>query len=480
MPDVIPPPQEDSSSSTSSTEGFMAAQVGALASADDAHAADALRAGFQLMLKQLGNRQTPVEQLQGNFFEYIEAAKFNADAARKGSDLVAQVTDAIPGRGTDKVDIEIMQGRQVIKAVQAKSSGNHVWVTQKLSTDGHYQGQSKLTNPENAEAVRKLAQKASQSLGNNADGYKDTTKKVAGELNAKGIRSGGTPHAEAVKAAENRQAYVAQQNLKALGREAAVSAVSAATAATIIGGSISLIKNGLAVKQGDLTVQQATARITQDVGKAGVKGATVGALSAGIRSGASAFKIPVLSQGNVAAALAAGLIDVGVNVYSYSKGEITSEVLTQRMANTGVSTLSGLYYGAAAEAVFGVFGGAIGGMGAYMVASYIYQVCRELDKRAQLAEQEADRVAALAGEAFRQMQMQRAELELLLENKLQTRHDELQSCLTAIDEGLTADDPQSTTLALSDFAQLFGRQLQYATFEEFDAFMQDEDKSLKL
>ena len=87
---------------------------------------------------------------------------------------------------------------------------------------------------------------------------------------------------------------------------------------------------------------------------------------------------------------------------------------------------------------------------------------------------------ALAEEACRQMQAQRAELEQVLGTVLQARHDELQVALAAIDQGLSAEDPQVTTLALSGFAQLFGHQLQYANFEEFDAFMKDDSQSFKL
>ena len=57
---------------------------------------------------------------KGNLFEYIEAAKFNVDAATKGSNLTAFVTDIEDPHAA--ADILIRDNNKVVREVQAKFS----------------------------------------------------------------------------------------------------------------------------------------------------------------------------------------------------------------------------------------------------------------------------------------------------------------------------------------------------------------------
>ncbi len=60
-----------------------------------ANATDTMQQGmdlFRIAAKKLGAVNPKIAQ--GNLFEYIEAAKFNADAALKGSPLKASITAA--------------------------------------------------------------------------------------------------------------------------------------------------------------------------------------------------------------------------------------------------------------------------------------------------------------------------------------------------------------------------------------------------
>ena len=66
-------------------------------------------------------RNVAFDQAKGNLFEYIEAAKFNTEAAKQASELKAVVTDSV-GRPHDAADIEIMKDGAVVRQVQAKFS----------------------------------------------------------------------------------------------------------------------------------------------------------------------------------------------------------------------------------------------------------------------------------------------------------------------------------------------------------------------
>ena len=199
-----------------------------------------------------------------------------------------------------------------------------------------------------------------------------------------------------------------------------------------------------------------------------------------IRYGATKLGVKALAKSNFAVAIAASVIDVGASVYSFAKGEITADELIEKAGQTGASTTYSMYAGAAGGAIFGPVGAVVGSMAGYLVAASIYQSATAIFKQACLAEAEARRVIAMCAASCQALVEQRSEFERLFDANFQTRCAEFEACFTAIDTGLAADQPEITTQALADFAVLFGQQLKFETFEEFDEFMIDSEQPLIL
>ena len=78
------------------------------------------------------------------------------------------------------------------------------------------------------------------------------------------------------------------------------------------------------------------------------------------------------------------------------------------------------------------------------------------------------------------MKEQRAEFKRLFQVNFQARCAEFEACLAAIDKGLASENYDLTTQSLADFASLFGKKLQFETFEEFDDFMMNSNQPLIL
>ncbi len=178
---------------------------GASAAKFNANAADAIVEGMDLFreaAEKLGAVNPKIAQ--GNLFEYIQAAKFNADAALKDSPLQAVVT-AAEGNPHAAADLLIKDGDRIVREVQAKSMNRVSNLTDSLS-DAKYEGMQKLVPNGNASQVRELAQKRSQY---NSDSYADTAKNVTDKLKYEGIESEGTSYQENLWAAENPQLYAA-------------------------------------------------------------------------------------------------------------------------------------------------------------------------------------------------------------------------------------------------------------------------------
>ncbi|MEH2290690.1 hypothetical protein [Nostoc sp.] len=458
---------------------FASGVHGAVEAQQYATATDTIQQGmdlFRIAAEKLGAVDPKISQ--GNLFEYIEAAKFNADAALNNS-LLKTVVTAAEGKPHAVADILINEGDLVIEEVQAKSMDKASDLTHAVSNQ-KYQGMQKLVPDGNAEKVRQLAEKRSQSGTLKAEEYADTAKNTTDRLKAGKIQSDGTSYKENLWAAENPDIYAAITEAKYVAKEAAVTGANAAVAGFVVGGVISAVKNSIAVFKGENTVEDAIFTTVKDAGKSGVRSGTTGVGGTLIRYGATKLSVKASAKSNVAVTVAAGVIDVGASVYSFAKGEITTEELIERVGQTGTCTTYSLYAGTVAGAIFAPVGAIVGSIAGYLIAASIYQSAATIFKQARLAEEEAEQVEAICEAACKVMAEQQAEFEHLFEANFQARCVEFDACFAAIDAGLTSDKAELTTLALANFAELFGKKLQFENFQEFDDFMINSDQPLIL
>jgi hypothetical protein len=247
-----------------------------------------------------------------------------------------------------------------------------------------------------------------------------------------------------------------------------------------MGGAISAIKNTYSYTQGEIDGTQAAKNVLGDSGKSAARAGGAGALGAVIRHGAGKAGLQAITKSNVATAMAAGVIEAGVTVYAYAKGEIPIEIAAEHLGRTGCSTSSGIFVGAAAGAIFGPVGAVVGSVAGYMLAATVYQSCIAVFKEARLAEEEADRVVALCEQAAKIMDQQREQFESELSAYLGERQLAFDGAFEAIDQALVADQPDKAVQALSSLAGLCGRRLQFADFQDFDTFMTESEAPLVL
>ncbi len=466
---------------------FIAGQYGGVSSQAEAAASDAMTNGMDLF-RQAAKQKVNIglEQKQGNLFEYIEAAKFNSDSALKGSDLKAYVTEA-EGDPHSPADILVKKGKKVIQEVQAKSSKPYKEgreyqnsLKEMFKKRDKYKGMDKLTNKEYVEDIKRVTKERVSKNNIYSDDYKELNKNVTGELKADDVTSGGTSYKEAYNSAKNPKLAATMYEVKSVAREAGTAGVQAAAAGAIIGGGISTVKNMIDVSQGNKDLEEATREIMKDTTKAGVRGGAVGAGGTVVRHGAKKAGIKALQKSNTATAIAAGTIEVGVAIYDYAKGDISAEEAMEKIGQTGTSTASSIYVGAAAGAVFGPAGAAIGSVAGYIVASNVYQSCVAIFKHANLVEEEAARIVALYEESTKQLREQRQQFEQLIEERLEIRKEAFDDCFSIIDTGLQTANPANTAQGLAQFANLFGEKLQFEGFDEFDDYMKNTEGPLTL
>ncbi len=444
---------------TAGVGGFSGGQVGAELAGHEAAATRAFHKQMEGFARR-AKTDTGLEQLKGNFFEYIEAAKFNRNAARAGKQVRAHVM-AAEGQPTAKVDIALREGPRTIAEVQAKTHKKPTKLA-KEATKKDYDGMDVLVPKNKVGATnRKLAKKGE-------------TKTVVGELQGGGVTSGGTGSKELKFATENPKLYRIAVEARQVGREMAVTGAHAAAGAAVVGGAISACSNVRSYLAGETDVRTAIRNVATDSAKSGLHGGSTGALGAFVRQGASRSSrigMQTLAKSNVASAVAAGAIEVGVTVYEFAKGEITAEEAADRIGETGAATASGIYVGAAAGAIFGPPGAVVGSIVGYMAMSWVYQSSLAIVRRASLAEEEASRLVALCTEATRAMDRQREQFERRLETWLTRRDGTFRACLENIDDALAHDDVDDAVEGLARLAGMTGKALRFKNFEDFDQFM---------
>lgn len=471
---------KDSSLRGATTLG--AGAIGAASSSAEAAASDVLRDGMALLLSRVNGTALPTGQLKGHLLEYIEAARFNERAALARSALQARVT-AEGGRPYAPADIEIVAGGKVINEIQVKASERADWLAYQQA-QSKYASMDRLVPKDQADSVREISLRRARTLGiegdPRAEDWGESAARIKGELTQGEVHSGGTSTKELDFAAESPGTFAVLEEARAVGREAVTAGATAAAAGAVLGGMISVVRNGGAFRRGEIDGRRAAMNVAGDAARSGVRGGATGAAGAVIRHAAQKAGLRTLAKSNVAAAIAASLIEAGVTVYDYVEGDISLGEAAERLGNNGCSTLAGIYTGAATGAIFGPVGAVVGSVAGYMLASSVFQACLAVRRDARLAEEAMERLTALCEEAGRVLDQQRAEFEERLRDYLDERQANFDRCFDAIRDALERERTADAVAALSELVGSVGQELRLANFEEFDDFMMNSEAPLVL
>ena len=167
--------------------------------------------------------------------------------------------------------------------------------------------------------------------------------------------------------------------------------------------------------------------------------------------------------------MAGGIIDGGVALYAYAKGEIDSEELVRQLTDTTIKSVSTVYFTKAVEAAVGTANPFLP-IAVYTVASYVVSTTREIIKNAKLNEEEYERLAAIHRDSTRVLQERHQEL---LNNIAQCRENQrriMAGFLDSFDYNMeTGDNYEHALYAIVNFANQTGMALQHVNFDEFKA-----------
>jgi hypothetical protein len=253
--------------------------AGALAAAGRAAQTDAVVTCMGDMVREASHLANKApEFLKGDLFEYIEVAKFNADAAVRDPSLVAKLTREL-GDPHAAADILITRHGHVVREAQAKASRGTEELTRYLR-HSKYHGMQKVVPVDKVGQVQQRAEFRARSWARRGEEglareNLDTAQNVTGELHHDGVTSGGTTNAEAELAASSPRLYRVQLEAQYVAREVAVAAGTGAAAGAVVGGALAIAKNGWMVARGERDLGDAAVDVATSTVQASARGAVL-------------------------------------------------------------------------------------------------------------------------------------------------------------------------------------------------------------
>ena len=432
---------------------------------------------------------------KGNLFEYIEAAKFNIDAASKGITARAVVTDVTDP--TAEADILIRDHGKTVKEIQAKfikasNNGRDNSAAQSVFDQtgaknkgwGQYNGMDRLIrkqddyNPDGSllDEAKKLSKARADAQGIHADVYRDVHEHLTDETHYKEATSGGTTLEEIKEAYDAPEQYARKFEQKQVAAEMKSSAVNMAKASFVTNGLASGITNMFAVFQDKKELADALAAVGVDAVKGGIRGGATGVVSTAIRYQGLKTGSALLSDATAATVMAGGIIDGGVALYSYARGEITAEQLQEQLVDTTAKAATTIYFTKAVAAIGGKSLSPIVPMAVYTTASYVVTCTREILKNAKLNTEEYERMVAILQESTRQMNEYHDAFKAHVAKCEEKQRLMFDRFIESFEYNLeTGENYDQAVLAIVRFANEAGIALQHANFDDFQAAMHSSD-----
>lgn len=458
--------------------------LGNRASINSQNATNASIEGMELFRKVANSKHNVgFEQVKGNLFEYIEAAKFNVDAAQKNNVAKAIVTDAV-GRPHDAADLEIVDGKKVLKRVQAKFSTSKKAASDSVTMHRRekYKGMDRLIRKENnymdsstgkkttlLKKSKELAEKAANRNGNiYQEDYRDVAQNLTDELKYDNVSSGGTTLKEIQKAHKNPIKYEKNFIKKQIKNEIKSTSKNMAVSNMVSTGIMSGITNMFEVFKDEQELSDAIGKVGSDVIKSGIRGGATGALSAKIRTTAIKNGNQFLTDSMASTVIAGGILDGGIALYSYAKGEINEQQLKDELIDTTIKSTATVYYTKAVTAIVGKSVSPIIPMAAYTAATFIVSSTREIIRDANLSAEENLRLMAIYEDATKFAEEKHEELKKYIEmcenNQRKMLNQFIETFEYNFENGSNYDEAINSILM---FAEHAGIVLQHVDFNNF-------------
>lgn len=441
--------------------------------------------------------QQNIKQQAGYSAEVAATSRDNAQSIIDGSKVRVSRSDDLPEYGKNHnvvdrvqlVDGEIIQGTQT----QMKFVGDRNQLFAKIAKeDGEFARYRDVTlelPSEQFVGAQTYCRDKAQQLREQADtveglGKTDIAKKLRLEAEryeqlAENLGDSGLTTEEAIFYRKHPKMATAMD----IARTSHRAGLQGARYGAVIGGSISLLQNLLAIAQGQKDVCEAAQDLAVDTLKAGALGygtAFVGAAIKGSLQQSGNQTLRALA-GTSAPALAVNIcLSLASSITRYVTGEISEAQLLSEVGEKGAGMLSSSMMAALGQLAIPVpfVGAAIGAMIGYTLSSLFYQSALDAARGAELSREQLARTRVIEAAARDRIAHEQAQLDDFTRREIpQLQRETLH--LFSIVNAADANSADVFAAAINQYATLLGKQLQFHSIDEFNDFMSS-DSSLTL
>lgn len=249
-----------------------------------------------------------------------------------------------------------------------------------------------------------------------------------------------------------------------------------------IGGAISVIKNLVAVMNGEKTPEEAALSVAKDTGTTAVESyimAFAGAVVKGGMQNSGDKLIRNMANTNLAAGLVLSVKNTAVIIQKLLRDEITiveciTELAEEGIGEIGAAIGSAVFAnmmltssGATIKVIACVAGSTLG----YLAAIAVYQQVSQSMKEYHLAVKQRIAVEAECEEIVRMIRAYRAEMEESVEQNLSEHLNCFNDSFAAMDQAIIDDDPDGFVRSNVRIQELLGHRIQFTSQAEFDDLM---------
>lgn len=430
--------------------------------------------------------QRNLKQQAGFSAEVMETANYNAEAIIRGDTSRKIRTDDLNRVNDPLFDHVLIDGNGNI----VNGSGS----------------QMKFVGSDPKEALEKLAsEKYKKYLDNNAkievptDYYADIVNEANKKIDTlrqqldRQVKDGNQNQAEILKdkigkyekikknlkksSVSNKDAMLARKHPKLSTVKSAAGVANSAGLeyakySSAIGGSISVIRNLVALVNGEEDEQEAIANVAKDTAVSLANGYATGfggSTVKGLMQNSKLVSVRALSKTNLPVTVITVAVDAGKTLGSYFNGEIDGVQCLEQLGEQGTGMLASSLFAAIGQVAIPI--PVVGGMLGYALASASYGILVSSLKDAKLAAAERAEVERVCEEHVKLIKSYRAELEKTINDYFDDYLPIFAESFDGIKKALEIGDVDGYISSANKITSALGKETLFDTRDDFDKLM---------
>lgn len=252
--------------------------------------------------------------------------------------------------------------------------------------------------------------------------------------------------------------------------------LDAAQTASLIGGSVSIVKNITAVFKNEKNTGEAVRDVALDTGRAGALGygtGFAGSIIKGAMQNSESTYIRALSKTNIAGTTVNIAITSTRILTNYFNGEIDGVQCLEMLGQEGVGMVASAMFATIGQIAIPipVVGGLIGGMIGYALSSASYGLLLNALKEKEMAHKERMYIESVCAEHIKMIREYRLEIEKIINQYLSNKLEVFNEAFTGIKNALEIGDIDLFIENTNRITENFGGKPAFSTIDEFDKIM---------